>query len=162
MLNLEPIIARFVDDVLDAIRRASPEELREALDLDPPEPAMPARVAPRAAPRALQRRRASRERARAVVAAAVLPPPQARPERKSAQPEAPGVGEITDPGALLEAAVVADGAPATHERPLTVAEPEHTASAAAAADRPELALRAGESLARSSGNGVVIRRAKRG
>jgi len=169
MLNLEPLIARFVDDVLGAIRRASPEELRRALELEPPVRTAPRRKLQAAAPRQPVKAPAGRARPRprpaALPARAVsLPAPEVTPAATTREPDAPAVGEITDPGALLDAAVAEYGAPRAYEWLLTTEETPQPESASTPSPRrqSEVALRAGESLARSSGNGVVIRRAKRG
>jgi hypothetical protein len=184
MLDLQPLIARFVDDVLRTIRTASLDELRAllgeaatrapALDKprDPPrgitrEPARAARSAP------------SRGRRRAQARPRPLPvaPPSAGPGSLGGEewpratrtgpaeaPEPPAPAEITDPEALLAAASawqpVAPSPPPTLravDGDVELAAPPSGERSARGVAR----LRAGETLAREAGTGVVIRRAKR-
>jgi hypothetical protein len=134
MLDLQPLVTRLVEDILRAIRAASLDELRG-----------PAKGA------AKPRRRA--------------PTPRRPPKRPVAvAPERPSLTDITDPEALLGlAAWAAAEAPAPPAAPCEIAllrgESLHPNERPAAAARAH--LRAGETLAREAGTGVVIRRAKR-
>jgi hypothetical protein len=124
MLDLQPLVDRFVEDVLRAVRGASLDELRELLA-----PGTLARVrrSPAAVPRA----------------------------------EPPAFAEITDPERLLAATVAPRGATAPLEAPPADLEGEPPPSAERPTGGATARLRAGESLARATGAGVVIRRAKR-
>jgi hypothetical protein len=82
--------------------------------------------------------------------------------------EPPTLAEITDPEALLAAAFATPSPPVTEEpapaQPEASAEPEVEVEAPASTEHPRRGmarLRAGETLARHAGAGVVIRRAKR-
>jgi len=115
MLKLEPIIARFVDDVLEAVRTASLDEVREALAPEGTPPRAPLRIVaiPGLTPPAARSRRGprgGRGRGKPGVAGAAERLPASVPSH-----DAPAVGDITDPAALLEAAVAAYGAPAAYE-----------------------------------------------
>jgi hypothetical protein len=115
-LKLEPIIARFVDDVLEAVRNASLDEVREALAPEGTPARAPLRVVPIAGltpPRPAGSRRGARNgkgrgKPAATADAELLPV-------SIASHEAPALGDISDPAALLEAAVAAYGAPAAYE-----------------------------------------------
>ena len=76
-------------------------------------------------------------------------------------PEPPAFAEITDPERLLAATVAPRGATAPLEAPPTDPEGEPPPSAERPTGGATARLRAGESLARATGAGVVIRRAKR-
>jgi hypothetical protein len=165
MLNLEPLIARLVDDVLRAIRTATLAELRAVLasselDLErKPRLAAPSRVAP---PPEVKRVPASRRKPPPAPAALAAPRSHPEPEPHS---------EITDPERLL----APPSAPPPSERVETApqdepvvaapeeAPPESPAPAAVvhAVGHAPARLRVGESLANTTGTGVVIRRAKK-
>jgi hypothetical protein len=163
MLDLQPIITRFVDDVLRALRGASLDELRALLGPAASSAPAPARRASASGSRKAGGRRTRRAASEAQPPArapasprtrAVLPPPEPA--------EPPTVAEmITDPEALLAAAFAEPPAPAPEEPVPAAVESEPPASA----ERPKAGvvtrLRAGETLAREAGAGVVIRRAKR-
>jgi hypothetical protein len=155
MLDLQPHVDRFVEDVLRAVRGASLDELRELLA-----PSTPARVRrpPAAVPRAAPARRQARPQ-RPVRAAATSARRKAAPE--PAVPDPPAFAEITDPERLLAATVAPRGATAPHEAPPAGLEGEPPPSAERPTGGATARLRAGESLARATGAGVVIRRAKR-
>jgi hypothetical protein len=155
MLNIQPLITRLVDDILRAVRTATIEELRASLSAgaaDAPTPARGKAVAPHRTPRP---RRALGAR------------PQHQPDAHESaaerldRPEPPAAGEITDPERLLSAVTAVNAAVAPNEPALPDPQGEPPASAARPTERPQTALRAGESLARASGAGLVIRRAKR-
>jgi hypothetical protein len=164
MLNLEPLIARFVDDVLRAVRRTNLNELRDLLV-----------TAPAAAPGAPRRRAAAPGKAPAGLRTAkpmapapagdalALKPRPARTETPADHvptSEPLEIAEITDPERLL-----ADAAPSGALAPYLAAEgepeEEPPPSTERLAARPTVALREGESLARDAGAGIVIRRRKR-
>jgi hypothetical protein len=155
MLDLQPLVDRFVEDVLRAVRAASLDELRELLG-----PAMPARVRrpPAAVPRAAPARRHARPKRPVRVAAASTPRNTAP---AALAPEPPAFAEITDPERLLAATVAPRGATAPLEAPPADLEGEPPPSAERPTSGATARLRAGESLARATGAGVVIRRAKR-
>jgi hypothetical protein len=159
MLDLQPLVDRLVEDVLRAVRGASLDELRELLA-----PAAPARMRrPSAAvPRAAPARRQARPK-RPVRAAAASAPRKAAPAALAPEPavEPPAFAEITDPERLLAATVAPRGVTAPQEAPPTDLEVEPPPSAERPTGGATARLRAGESLARATGAGVVIRRAKR-
>jgi hypothetical protein len=167
MLNLQPLIARLVDDVFRAVRAASVEELRDLLA--PRTATAPARA----------RRKPAPKRTR--------PAPPARPTRQPAAPKAaagepatlpepPVLAEITDPERLLSWTAVANGVTALQElatsappsvilevplvAPVASAEPDDHPPTSSL--RPTVgalpALREGESVVRAAGAGLVIRR----
>lgn len=156
MLDLQPLIARFVDDVLRTIRTASLDELRALLGED-----VEVASAPRVKRSARKpRRRAAR--AHVPVRAPSRAEEQAR-EDAAPTPEPPAQAEITDPEALLAAATGSPAPSAAPEPSLVLIEGGGDA-APSSTERPlrrATRLRAGESLAREVGTGVVIRRAKR-
>ncbi len=134
MLDLQPLVARFVEDVLSAIRSASLDELRELLTPgDEPEPV--------ARPHA---RRAK----------------PSKPAVKKVPVEEPAmVAEITDPELLLGAVGRGEQAPSAVPPPDDVGEPPRSTERLTV--NRTAALREGETLARSDGAATVIRRAKR-
>jgi hypothetical protein len=168
MLNLEPLIARFVDDVLRAIRAASLEELREA-------------CAPRGATPVAPSRRASaprKTRSKATVRPRPRPTPGRREPLRNSHPARteraesigggplpapePALGaEITDPDRLLAAALPPEDAPTSPTGAPEEPEEEPPPSTERPAPSAPVALREGETLARADGAAVVIRRAKR-
>jgi hypothetical protein len=156
MLNLEPLIARFVDDVLQTIRAASLEELREACA--PAALSRGASAQRKGAPKGRQSRRVPVPlRKEAELAERVpTPAPHAAPE-----PEPLAVAEITDPVRLLAAAPVHEDAPTSPTGVPEDVEEEPPPSTERPAPEATVALREGESLVRAGGAGVVIRRAKR-
>ena len=154
MLDLEPLIADFVDDLLATLRQATVDELHELLGNGTP-PAHARSVAkPRRATRA---RPAVQTRTRS---------PSTTKRRRASKASAPRadrsvVAEITDPEWLLAVAV-----PSPPPLPLVRAPATMEEEPRPSGDRPATAahgsLREGERLARPSGAaGVVIRRAKR-
>jgi hypothetical protein len=166
MLNLEPLIARFVDDVLRAIRAASLNELRGARG---PERVMVAgqsrrAPAPRKARRAVPKRRLPeqarvlRESANVRARARVQRP---APSIPASEPESPEVAEITDPEGLLASSPLRNSAPVSPAGPSAGPVSEPPPSAQRLVDEPGVALRQGETLVRADGAAVVIRRAKR-
>jgi hypothetical protein len=158
MLNLQPLVARFVDDILSAIRSASLDDLR---DLSPAllksetrkaKPEAPPRTAPRPTGRtAAPRPTLARPRSRPIID---------REPSPSAEPESPG--DITDPATLLVMGMDHSRREPPRSRP-EVAPVEHAAKRAMPrATAPANAnLRAGETVARAGASGLIIRRAKR-
>jgi hypothetical protein len=164
MLDLQPLIARLVDDLLLLIREASIEELRELLGPADVQPSVPRRrAAPRKKPRpapkpaAQPKRQPAPRQARASVVAAPAPEP-------------PAHGEITDPELLLAVAAPIAPTPSAvagisvrlHAAPVAAEEKElsppsgHRPAAASS-----IVLRSGETVAHvSERGGVVIRRRK--
>jgi outer membrane biosynthesis protein TonB len=175
MIKLDSLTAAFVHQVLEALRAATLDELTQLVT--PPAPRARHAVTPRPAPAPPPKfaRVAPLARARAAKPQpAKAPPPKAQrpksqpakppPPKKKPQPAAPlrvVVAEITDPERLL--AATTPSAP-RHVAPAAVARDEEPPPASG--ERATLAassrLRAGETLVRASGTGVVIRRAKRG
>jgi hypothetical protein len=167
MLKLQPLIDRFVDDVLRAVRGASLDDLRDLLG-----DAAPKRVARSAARRekprerpvndlpvaAPKRRRTANPAERRLSTTARLPAASPHP----APADAPVVEEITDPERLLGAPEMpplpAESAPVSAQG-ADAGEPPPSSERLAVG--PKAALREGESLVRADGAAVVIRRAKR-
>lgn len=160
-LDFEPLVARFVEDVIAALRGATLDDLRDLLaDTQPRSVA-----SPRPAPPPPKRRRKPRAPARP-------PGPTARATRSRSTameaPDPPGHAEITDPERLLaggpaEAAAV--GPTPAHDAPVEDPGPcpaEAPPSAPEPALRATVRLREGESLAGHAAGAVVIRRARRG
>jgi hypothetical protein len=159
MLDLQPLIDRFVEGVLRALRGASLDELRELLA-----PGTPARVPrpPAAVPRAAPARRQARPQRPVRAAATSAPRRAARAALASELAAEPfAFAEITDPERLLAATVAPRGTTAPLEAPSADLEGEPPASAERPTGGATARLRAGESLARATGAGVVIRRAKK-
>jgi hypothetical protein len=165
MLDLEPLVARLVDDVLRAIGRASLAELDR---LSGPSRAETPRPGNRVAERAPARERRATPREPHEVAVRPAAPGRARAASKKA--DRPGVADITDPERLLSAVLEptpgevrasAPSAAAVSAASAPASEPEAPALHERSPDRGIAHLRAGESVARVSGAGVVIRRAKR-
>jgi hypothetical protein len=170
MLNLEPLIARLVDDVLRAIRSATLAELRAVLesseqDLErksrAPDPLRTARPPAKRVPAS----RVTRLAAQAVVTESRShpePEPHSEitdPERLLARPTPPAAPppEEADPppaGGAQGESVEPEEEPPNTPAPVAPAV-THTAGNAPAR------LRVGESLANTTGTGVVIRRAKK-
>jgi hypothetical protein len=174
MIDLRPLIHRFVDDVLQAIQDASVDELRELVGAAEgerrPGPGRARKSGPQPARRAASRRR-GRPRLRAGMPAVSA----ARAHEARAT-----VADITDPEALLAAAAAEARAKAKAPHPshtaskplelvpsLAAAQPATAHVVAAPSEPPpppsgpKLVLRPDESLARASDHGVVIRRRKR-
>ncbi len=153
MLNLQPLIARLVDDVLRVARTALLAELRE-------KSSQPVARPPRKRPSAT----GSRVKARPTGQAA-LPPPRttSRPveddEPREAHTGPWSPAEITDPERLLVAAARAAHPVPARETLESNGEPPRSAAHATASAATN--LRPGESLARMGTSGIVIRRAKR-
>jgi hypothetical protein len=159
MLHLEPLIARLVDDVLRAIREASIEELRDLLPAAETQRPPRGRAArPVAAPVPRPRHKAVRPTKRARVARAE----RAVTHGGASRPEIHAFEEITDPERLL--GLVWPALPQEETRATTA--PQHeTVAAEDESPRPSAPvrapLRAGETVIRDNGAGVVTRRAKR-
>ena len=161
MLNLQPLVNRFVEDVLRAVRGASLDELREA-----PGPGYARAGA--ASPGGCPARRAGPSPGAPPAPRArggnVCPLGRQRPRRSRRSwpcPTRPRSQEITDPERLLAATVAPRGAAAPLEAPPADLEGAPPPSAERPTGGATARLRAGESLARATGAGVVIRRAKR-
>jgi hypothetical protein len=163
MLNLEPLIARLVDDVLGAIRTATLAELRAVLassELDLERKPRLAAPSPVARPPEVKRVPASRRKPPSAPASLGVQRSHPEPEPHS---------EITDPERLLAPPVPppprVDTAP--QDEPVVAAPeeapPESRASTPVvhAVGHAPARLRVGESLANTTGTGVVIRRAKK-
>lgn len=164
MLNLEPLVARFVDELLRTLRRASIDELCDALKTtEPSAPAAPTHPSVRSveqqqpvhstpAPRAERRRPVRRK-------VVVVP---AAPSSHPASHEPHAVGEITEPERLLAVALESlPAAPAPTqdvEDPPADAPPE-SGERTTASHPPR--LRHGEAAVAVKGSTFVIRRAKR-
>lgn len=169
MLRLQPLIDRFVDDVLRAVRNASVDDLRD-LTTARAESAPAARpTARRAKPRKPTEGSRSapppppRELARTHVGTGLLkqtPVPPLEPRR--ANPDPSGLAEITDSERLLVAQPPHPPEPAASPRPQAAAPRQPPPSAEGPVHRPAVALREGETLVRADAGAVVIRRAKRG
>jgi hypothetical protein len=161
MRKLEPLIDRFVEDVLGCIRAASLENLRAALSPDGDRP-----PTLRPLPRPLKSERTSSIPGRPVRALR-------KPSRRfvvapgTTGPDTPRtLAEITNPEGLLALR------PETPETVLVVAEVAEPASAPVSeSDGPTggvrdgvlalpMRLREGETLVRDSGAGIVLRRAR--
>jgi hypothetical protein len=190
MLNLKPLVARLVDEVLLAIREASLDDLEELLRH--PRRASSSRAAPLAFDSILE---SAAETSRASTPPSLHPTPPARDEsnapvpttraahrsnRRSARSIAPSIPadaprstrrpkftlepessvEITDPAALLAATMPPPAAARPRETMPALLQDTSVSNGAASKARASPALREGESLARTSGS-VVIRRIKR-
>jgi hypothetical protein len=174
MIDLRPLIHRFVDDVLQAIQDASVDELRELVGAEGQHRRGPGRTRTRQSGPQPARRVASRRSGRPRLRVGVHAVSVARAREARAT-----VADITDPEALLAAAAAEARAKAKAPQPThTAAKPlellpspgaEHgTAHVETAPSEPppppsgpKLVLRPDESLARASEHGVVIRRRKR-
>jgi type IV secretory pathway VirB10-like protein len=170
MLNLEPLITRLVDDVFRAIRGAVLAELREILesseqDLErKPRPLDPSRVVRPPVKRVPVARATRPETSSARTESRSHPEPEpyseiTDPERLLAHPQAPPPApaeEVEPPPApsVQSEPLEPEAEPPSPPAPVAAATP-HTAGNAPAR------LRAGESLANTTGTGMVIRRAKR-
>jgi hypothetical protein len=170
MLNLEPLIARLVDDVLRAIRSATLAELHTVLESSEQDL--------QRKPRAPDPLRTVRPPAKRVPAPRVTRPAAAAVVTESrSHPEPEPHSEITDPERLL-AHPKPPPAPPGEEVDTSLAggeqsesvepeeEPPSTPAPVAAAithtaGNAPARLRVGESLANTTGTGVVIRRAKK-
>jgi hypothetical protein len=149
MIKLDPLIALFVREVLQAVRGATLDEISDLFS----EPGRPALLHHKA-----ERPRQSLSRpARQSTRAPALPLRRSVAPRKAK--ERLVVAEITDPEALLAATT----RPATSPTPLTrvrsAGKPPNGGAELSSSATPS--LRAGETLVRTSGSGNVIRRAKR-
>jgi hypothetical protein len=142
MLNLEPLIARLVDDVLRAIGTLTLEDLRDL--------AAPSTMAARAK-RPLPRRKVTRSRSKGASDSDGAAP--------GAVMELPAEGDITEPERLLATArphVLTD-----EDRGRADREEEPPSSSVRPVVGFVVSLRPGERLASAPGAGVVIRRAKK-
>jgi hypothetical protein len=155
MLDLQPLIARLVDDILRLIRGASIATLRDFSESTEADPSALRQHAQRPKPRAAPKPAARPKRRRTV---------RQRPTRTARAPEPALHAEITDPERLLAAAArsapTMDSArePAAPMAGEEVFPPSRERLAAVAS----VALRSGESVAHASERGgVVIRRRKR-
>jgi hypothetical protein len=159
MLDLEPLIAGLVEDILRAIRHASVDELRQLREVQDGAQSRSARAGtPRSGPRERGRRAAPRR---------TQSTQNARSKRISAlpqhAPEPAPMTEITDPEQLLGASTTREASRPASVPPVPVqAEAELPASGTlpATTNGRTLRLREGESLARSAGDGIVIRRSR--
>jgi len=166
MLNLEPLIVRLVDDVLRAIRGATLAELRAVLASSEHELQRKSRaLGPWVARTPAKRAPSSR-----------VMPLSAFIETRS-HPEPEPHSEITDPERLLAPPTPlppppterfeAPSVPSASREPVEPDEPPPTppapvaAAVAYSAGNAPTRLRMGESLANTTGIGVVIRRAKK-
>ena len=156
MLHLETLLEHLVDDLLRALRSASLDELSELLAGDTP--AERGGLAPR--PKGVRRVRRKPIR---------KPPPDTltpgrarrQPAKKPAKkpgPHAPHLADITDPERLLAGPAKGIEEPDTQGTHSAERESPPSVVRPAGDTRPRLQI--GESLARSHGSGVVIRRAK--
>jgi hypothetical protein len=165
MLDLRPLIARLVEDILRAIGEATLAELDATRE---------AAKAPRARTAPTRVRRVRRAGARAPKPSVhVGSPSRARAANKRAAtdskgPELHGVDDITDPEELLApmplpvAIEPSLSVPrASESTPRSEPEAETPPSPAQPVSHYGAFLRAGESVARASAAGVVIRRARR-
>jgi hypothetical protein len=166
MLNLQPLIARLVDDILCAVAELTLAELETLTEGEGGATAVrtsPPRHRPVAGPRGARSAQTS-------VHTRLRSPARARqsPATESTSPEPIRDGDITDPEQLLmptpspaatEQTFVRTGQaePGPHMEP----EEEAPASRVQHVSHHRTPLRAGESVARASAAGVVIRRAKR-
>jgi hypothetical protein len=158
MFDLQPLIARLVEDLLRLIRGASVEDLREILgsaEADPPA-RRPRRRRSKLMPS--PKRRAARPKRKRTARPARAVEPSAR------APEPPPPAEITDPERLLAATATAAPTIASvrpHAAPDVAKEPSAPSGPPPPAGA-NVPLRAGESVAHASEHGgVVIRRRKR-
>jgi hypothetical protein len=157
MLNLEPLVARLVEDVLRALGSLTLEDLRDlAAPSATPSPRRSAAVpyVPVVRRRAKAKRRLARGRARN------SPPARVANNRAAAGAivDLPAGADITDPERLLATARAPlpdreGGAPADGEEPPAGAVSPRVGSV--------VPLRPGERLASASGTSIVIRRAKK-
>lgn len=168
MLWLQPLIDRFVDDVLRAIRNATLEDLRN-LTSARAESAPAARPAARKAkPRNRAGSRSAtlpsrRQPAPTHVGTGVLEQAPVLPqEPRRPAPDPSGFAEITDPERLLAAQPPHPPETAAPPRPQAAAAGQPPPRAERPAHRPAVPLREGETLVRADAGAVVIRRAKRG
>jgi hypothetical protein len=152
MLDLQPLIARLVDDLLRLIRGASVEELNELYGAPLEDPPRRQRRARQSGPRSAPKRPAAPARKKAprrteVVASVPAPEPALH-------------AEITDPERLL--AVATPPAPTkVSAGPHAPAEEPSPPSGERRAVGASVALRRGESVARASEHGGVVIRRKR-
>jgi len=153
MHKLAPFIDRFVHDVLRVLRGATLDELSELFS----EPDRPVRL-----PRATAIRAAERPRRARRSTHVPAPAERHRAAKTTLRSLARSiVADITDPERLL--AATAPGAlPAVRRAPVAADEDAPPASGERVAHDVVRSLRAGETLVRASGSGIVIRRAKRG
>jgi hypothetical protein len=157
MLDLQPLIARLVDDVFRLIRGASVGELRELLG--------------QAEGRSPVERGRRAERSKSAPARKAAPRPRREPavREKRARPatviapEASVHAEITDPEWLL--GVATPSAPTRafvrNDTALVAVEESSPSSGQRPASRASVGLRSGESMARASERGGVVIRRKR-
>jgi hypothetical protein len=166
MIELEPLISQFVTDVLGCLRAARLEDLLVALNQVESERAMAAPVVRAVTPAEWPRRqsgwptKASGSRRRGLSRTTPGPVVVAEPPKRA---PAPPSGEITHPEALLS---MGRPTPDSATRPVEQvdAEPETEAPPPSGVHgevvRLPVRLREGETLARDTGAGVVIRRAR--
>jgi hypothetical protein len=178
MLNFQPLIDRFVDDVINAIRRAAIEDLRGLALAD----AATGNARAATADGVLDEKRREAPRARATLREPSITRgggrrvSRARTERStrtqpspSAVPASPApVAEITDPESLLAAitfepapVVVTQPAPAPPERSPDGEGDGPPSSVRSLHEISPVRLMGNETLARVSSAGVVIRRGRR-
>ena len=159
MLNLEPLIARLVEDVLRAIGSLTLEELRDLLA--PSMAASPRKSAtvPHVPVRSHRAKRPlPRGRVTKASPASVSDQDRAAP---GAIPEPPAGADITDPERLLATARPPQQVLPAAEVGLLGSEDEPPPSSVRPVVGSVVPLRPGERLASTSGAGIVIRRAKK-
>jgi hypothetical protein len=145
MRLLEPIVARFVDQIVALLRTATLEELAELFAYGDRAPAVP-EAAPRGAPPRRRRQQAHRRPA---------------PASRETSPLEPPPQEVTDPSALLAAVAASEARGLGAVRLEPPREPSDSQSAPpppAPAPPARPVLREGEAVVRTTGAGVVLRR----
>ncbi len=158
MRKLEPLIDRFVDDVLRLIREATVEDLRELVAFAGPTSKRKAARKPAASPERVAG--PSPRRGSGLVS-------ETRTSKPSAvSMAAPSAADITDPEALLSMATPATTSAHVVEAPrVTAAEPDGPPSSVRSVVTVAVApvpLSGNETVARVSNAGVVIRRRRSG
>jgi hypothetical protein len=158
MLNLEPLIARLVEDVLRAIGSLTLEELRDLIA--PSTTALP-RKSPTVPHVPVPSRRAKRPLPRRPLKSppATVSDPGTAAVR--AIPELPAGADITDPDRLLATASPPQQVLPAAEVGVPVSEDEPPSSTVRPVFVSGVSLRPGERLASPSGASIVIRRAKK-
>jgi hypothetical protein len=156
MLNLEPLVARLVEDVLRALGSLTLEDLRElAAPSATPSPRKSAAVPDVPVVRRRAKRRLAPGRVRSSPPARVADQGRAAP---GAIVDLPAGADITDPERLLATArpplLDREGGAPTDGEPSPAGAVRHGVGSV-------VPLRPGERLASASGASVVIRRAKK-
>jgi hypothetical protein len=165
VLNLQPLVARFVDDVLRAVRKATLPELEALLKAD-----RGASLAQAVRPAIHARRQRQRRKRSSPVR---ISQPHPKRIREHVTPAGAGsvpleLDAITDPENLLVASVAPRTLKAVPASAAAIPNEQSTGTVQAPPPSSERrtgnsgpALRPGETLARASGAGVVIRRVRR-